>query len=258
MNSQELILDIKDIKKDFGKNKVIKGVDLKISKGEKVCIIGVNGGGKTTLVKIILGLYKQSSGTVDYPYYGDIKQFLKNTGVQFQDSTLPLNYTVNEVFNLVYGLSYKPKSIKEFKNWIKNDREVKKDEFLNFFSLNDKRKTKIKNLSGGQKQRLNILLALSLNPEVLILDELTTGLDIKAKRTLLNYISDYQKNHDVTTIIVSHLIQEIDTLADRIIFYDEGVIKSDMTIKEINKKYKSLEKYLDEIFIPTKNMEVES
>ena len=252
----ESLIKIDNITKTLGKNQILKGLSLDIAKNERICIIGINGGGKTTLINHILGLYKPDTGTVSYPAHNNkISHFLKDTGIQFQDATLPQSYTINDIFNLIYGAIKKPK-LKDFRDWVKNEREPKKNELLTFFNLEKRKNVKIKSLSGGQKQRLNILLSLINDPKVLILDELTTGLDIKAQRTLLRYINEYQKNNKITTIIISHILQEMQELADRIVLLEDGIIKEDNTVNVINKKYGNLEKYLDQVFIPNSNMEV--
>lgn len=247
-----ILLQTKNLKKSYGKTKVLHGIDITIVEGERVAIIGKNGGGKSTLINTILGLLPIDSGKILYPYHNNVREdFLDDLGIQFQDSTYPTGYTVDEIIDLVHDINFDGNNI-EYKNFIKKTREPIKEELLKVFNLIDYRKKKTKKLSGGQKQRLNILLALVKKPKMLILDEITTGLDIEAKHTLIRYIDYFAKKHKITLVIVSHIVAEMLILSNRLILIEDGRVIHQITMKEIIEKYQSLENYVNSYFIDGK------
>lgn len=250
MIEDKKIVSINNLKKSFGKKQVLKGINLDIKEGESLSIIGTNGSGKSVLLKSILGLLNTNEGSIDYPKHGNLKDFLKNVGIQYQDSELPNSYRVREIINLVYGIEKRP-TLKEYKDDYISNRDSEVDKSLKFFGLYNYANSKVKVLSGGQKQRLNILLSLITKPNILFLDELTTGLDIKAKISLLEYIKEYQVKNNITLVIVSHIAIEIDNLSNRVLHLDNGVIMSDEKISDIRKKYKTLDNYLIDKFKPS-------
>lgn len=242
------IIEVKNIKKSFGKKEVLKDVNFEIKDGERISILGPNGSGKSTLLNIILGLLKQTNGKVLYPLYkNDMKIFLSNLGVQFQSGNFPTNYRVIDVIEVCIEQSSNFK-YKEYNKW-KTEAKKKIDEYLKIFQIEKIRKNKIGSISGGQKQRLNILLALISNPKILILDEISTGLDIGSQKRLMRFISDYVNENKSTLIIVSHILFEIQELTDSILMLDDGEIKFRRTLKELENKYGTLSKALDKYFV---------
>ncbi len=242
------IIEVKNIRKLYGKKEVLKNVTFNIKEGEKVAIIGPNGSGKSTLINIILGLLKKTKGEIKYPVYNDsIKDFLADLGIQFQSGNFPLNYTVDEVIQICIEQSSNF-SYKDYKNWRKESKQ-RIEEYLDIFQIKGIRKNKINAISGGQKQRLNILLALISNPKILILDEISTGLDIGSQKMLIKFINDYVGKNKVTLFIVSHIIFEIQELTDKILMLDEGEIKFEASIKDLEKRHGSLSKALDKYFV---------
>ncbi len=242
------IIELTNIKKSFGKNAVLKDINLKIKQGERLTILGPNGSGKSTLLNVMLGLLKQTEGEIAYPAYDNSsKSFLSDLGIQFQSGNFPSNYTVKEVIDVCLEQS----SNFEYKNYKKWKKESKKkvDEFLEIFQITKIKKNKVGAISGGQKQRLNILLALISNPKVLILDEISTGLDIGSQKLLIKFISDYVDENKVTLIIVSHILFEIEELTDNLVMLDEGVIKFRTTISKLESKHGTLSKALDKYFV---------
>ncbi len=247
------IIEVKNIRKLFGKKEVLKDVTFNIKKGERIAIIGPNGSGKSTLINIILGLLKYSEGEVKYPLYNNsVKEFLADLGIQFQSGNFPLNYTVNEVIEVCMEQSSNF-SYKNYKNW-KKETKKKIDEYLDVFQIKGIRKNKINAISGGQKQRLNILLALISNPKILILDEISTGLDISSQKQLIKFINDYVEENNATLFIVSHIIFEIQELTTKILMLDDGIIKFEANISDLAKKHGSLSKALDKYFIEGKEV----
>jgi len=242
------IFKIENIKKSFGKKEVLKGVDFEIAKAEKIAILGPNGSGKSTLINIMVGLLKQSEGEVLRPLYKNEKEFFKDLGIQFQDRRFPKGYTLEQLFNLVYELRQPKKKDEDNKAYIAR-RDKEKAKMIKLFQLVGSEKTKVNKLSGGQQQRLSILLSIVHKPKVLILDELTTGLDVGSQYRLVNYIKKYSEKKDITLIVISHIVFEISSLADRVILLDKGTIQHDIQMNELVKKYKSVSNYMESYFV---------
>ncbi len=245
------IVEIKNLKKSFGEKEVIKNVNLKIKKGEKLAILGPNGSGKSTLINLMLGLLKQTKGEIKYPLHEDsVKKFTSNVGIQFQSGNFPNTFEVKKIIEIVMEQNSKFK-YKNYKNWRATSlKEI--DKFLDIFQITKLKNSRIKNLSGGERQRLNILLALISNPNILILDEISTGLDIGSQQKLIKYIKDYVGNNKITLIIISHIVFEIEELVDRVAMLDQGVIKFQKNVKDLVSKYGTLNNALKEYFVSSK------
>ena len=226
----ENVIEIKNLVKNFGKKKVLKNISLTIKEGERVALIGGNGSGKTTLVEIIANIQKETSGEIIYSPNLKI-------GIQFQESEYPMGVTTNALINFY---------LEKFGS--KNTKEKLKD-MVRIFRLDGLLKKQLFEMSGGQKQRINILLALIHNPNFIILDELSTGLDIKIRRELRNFIIKYLKDYPKTSLIlVSHSMGEAEELCNRVVVLDWGIVKVDLSMKEVIKKHKSLGHFADEMF----------
>ncbi len=242
------IVELKNISKSFGKKEVLKNINLEIKEGSSVSILGTNGSGKSTLINVVIGLLKQTKGTISYPLHNNsVKEFNQNMGIQFQSGAFPSNYKVREVIEISIEQS-STFSYKKYRSW-KKEANKKIDEFLNIFQIKKLEKAKVSSLSGGEKQRLNILLAIISKPSILILDEISTGLDIASQKLLINFIKDYVKENNVTLIIISHIVFEIEELTDRIYMLNEGVIEFEADISKLISKHKTLSNALEKYFI---------
>lgn len=243
------ILEFKDVKKSFGKKEVLKDINLSINKGDRLAIIGSNGSGKSTMINIMVGLLEPTEGKVSYlGFDNDQIKFKESIGIQFQDGTYPRGYTINEIINMVHDLNFKGTNM-EYKEFIKNVREPIKEELLEVFELKEYQFYKTQKLSGGQKQKLNVILALVKKPEIVILDELTTGLDIEAQHKVVKYINNYVTESKATLIIISHIVFEMESLINRIVLLDSGEIIDDIELKDIVKVYKTMKDYVERYFI---------
>ncbi len=241
--SDQPILEVKEVTKTFGGILALNRVSFDIHEGEILGIIGPNGSGKTTLINIILNLINKTSGHVEYPQNKSIKDFLDQTGIQFQQAQFPKGYIVDEIVDMVFQLNNKKPKYLKFKDWMAKESATEKKKLYKLLDLKDKTNRKASRLSGGEKQRLNVLLALINKPSLLILDEITTGLDISAQNEILNYIKKYTTDKNNTLILVSHNINEIEALADRVVILDKKKIVADKTRAEIIKKYKTIGNY---------------
>jgi len=205
------LIEIKNLKKVFGKETVLNDVNLSIGEGKVTAVVGPNGSGKTTLIKTILGLVKPTEGTIEVDGTKINGDFLyrKKIGYMPQIARYPENLTTNELLSLITDLRESDKTFK--------------DEILVAFNLSDEMEKPFKSLSGGTKQKVSALIAFAYDPEILILDEPTAGLDPISS----SYFKDLvlkEKNNKKTIILTSHIMGEIQELADEIVFLLEGEV----------------------------------
>lgn len=222
------IIEIKKITKKFGNKVANRNISFSIKKGEKIGIIGANGAGKTTFVEQLIGTYSPSSGKIKY-LFPFKKTPQEKMGMQFQESSYPEGISVKDVIEF---------SLSIYKSAI-NSKELK--ELIDIFQINYFIHSKAKSLSGGQQQKLNVLLAIAHNPEIVILDEISTGLDVAAREEILNYVESIINKQKITTILISHHMSEIERICDRAIILHKGEIILDSSINKIRQKYKGLE-----------------
>ena len=229
----ETIIEIKNLHKYFGKNKVLKGIDLDIKKGEVVVIIGPSGSGKSTLLRCIHGLEKPDKGKIymndelmdpqNTDKSNDIFKMREKMGMVFQQFNLFPNMTVKENITL---------SPIKTKGVSKADAEAKAMELLEKVGLKDKADTYPTSLSGGQQQRIAIARGLAMDPDVLLFDEPTSALDPEMVGEVLAVMKDLAKS-GMTMAIVTHEMGFAYEVADRVIFMDGGVIVEEGTPREI-------------------------
>ncbi|QVY61976.1 ABC transporter ATP-binding protein [Cytobacillus gottheilii] len=222
-----MMLEIQDIKKRFGKKEVLRGVSFQVEKGDFLAIIGKNGAGKTTLVNIICKLLKQDSGTISYSFHEG--QLYNKIGVQTQSGDFDDRLKVQDMCEL----------------WRKIHKVEKEqvDQLLEKFDLSEVKKQYIKTLSGGQKQKLNILLSLINDPELLILDELTTSLDAISRHEMRKYLK-MLNSQGKTIIMVSHYMDEVEELCNKVVLMRDGIVESTSTPNElVGNSYSNLQEY---------------
>ena len=205
------IIDITDLRKTYGTTVAVDDVSLSVQPGEIYGILGPNGAGKTTTVECLAGLRTADAGSVrvlGHDPQRDPAPVREVLGIQLQSSRLPAKITVAEAMRLYASFHAKPADA---------------DELLDLLGLSDNRRTAFEALSGGQQQRLSIALALIGNPEVAILDELTTGLDPQARRDTWKLV-DQIRSRGVTIVLVTHFMEEAERLCDRLAIIDRGRI----------------------------------
>jgi ABC-2 type transport system ATP-binding protein len=203
----ETTIKVEQLYKSYTGIAAVKNVSISIERGEVFGLLGANGAGKSTTIECILGTKNQDSGTVSILGMNprtDRKKLFQKVGVQFQEANYQDKITVGELCEVTQS-QYKTPA--DFKDLLKQ------------FRLLDKIKNPVSELSGGQKQRLFIILALISNPEVVFLDELTTGLDAKARRDVWKYLY-HLKNKGLTIFLTSHFMEEVEVLCDKI-----GILK---------------------------------
>lgn len=225
----EAIISIKDLHKYFGDNEVLKGIDLDISKGEVVVIIGPSGSGKSTFLRTMNLLEVPTKGTVTFEGVditdksNDIFKMREKMGMVFQQFNLFPNMTVLENITLS---PIKTKGIP------KEEAEKKAYALLEKVGLKDKATAYPASLSGGQQQRIAIARGLAMDPDVLLFDEPTSALDPEMVGEVLGVMQDLAKS-GMTMVIVTHEMGFAREVADRVIFMDGGYIVEDGTPKEI-------------------------
>jgi ABC-2 type transport system ATP-binding protein len=203
------VIEVKNLAKRYGETVAVKDVSFTVERGEIFGILGPNGAGKTTTVECISGLRSPDSGDITVlGRRADDPALRVKVGVQLQESELQDKLTVREALEL-YSTFYPDPA-----DW----RSLVDD-----LGLTPKLKTRFAKLSGGQKQRLSIALALIGNPEIAILDELTTGLDPQARRDTWELISGI-RDRGVTLLLVTHFMEEAERLCDRIAVIDKGEV----------------------------------
>lgn len=208
------LLEIKNLKKSFGKNEVLKDISLKVDKGEVLCIIGPSGSGKSTLLRCITDLETSDSGIIDFD---------GTLGLVFQDFNLFPHHSVMK--NIINA----PIKVQK-----RNKDEVYRDarNLLKKLDLTDKEDSYPCELSGGQQQRVSIARALAMNPDILFFDEPTSALDPELTGEILRVIKDLA-TEKMTMVIVTHEMSFAKKVADTIIFMDEGFIVENGSPEEV-------------------------
>ncbi|MCM3240108.1 ABC transporter ATP-binding protein [Heyndrickxia oleronia] len=213
------IVNVNQVSKAFQDKHAVKEASFSINKGEIVAILGPNGAGKTTTISMMLGLLKPTSGEVRlFNQNPDDKSVREKLGIMLQEVSVMQGLKVRELLDLVRQYYPKPLSLEEVIA-------------LTGLTENDL-KTRAEKLSGGQKRRVSFALALSGNPELIILDEPTVGMDISSRNRFWKTIQTLSKKGK-TIIFTTHYLQEADDVAERIILFNKGSIIADGTPIEI-------------------------
>lgn len=236
------IIEIKNLYKEFGNVVANKNLNFTLYKGERVGIIGANGAGKTTLVEQIIGTSKPTRGEINYNFEYE-KSPQEKMGMQFQDSSYPTGLTVKDIIDFsleIYGANI-------------NQEELKK--MLDRFQVSSFYKSQAKGLSGGQQQKLNVLLAIAHDPEIVILDEISTGLDISAREEIVGYVDEITRDREMTTILISHHMSEIKRLCNRVIILAKGEIWYDGPIDKLEQEHGTLDEIMRQIIKENKHVE---
>lgn len=226
----EKALVVNGLSKSYGNILAVNNLNLEVNKGETFGMLGHNGAGKSTSIECILGVKKSDKGTVEVLGLNPVtrrKELYERVGVQFQQTSYQDKITVAEICEVTHSLYRNPADWKEL---------------LKTFGLADMQKRLVSELSGGERQKLSVLLALIPNPELIFFDELTTGLDSKARRDVWKYLEKLkQKGH--TILLTSHYMDEVEALCDRICILKKGHMVEMGTVSDLIQKspYENLE-----------------
>ena len=226
MDNKNTDLVIKNLKKEFGKNKVLKGINFRLTEGERVVVLGPSGSGKSTFLRCINWMEEPTSGEIIFDGEAvtekNIRRVRRNIGMVFQHFNLISNMTVME------NLTLAPVKLKLMKREAAEKRAM---ELLRHIGLPSKANAYPASLSGGQKQRVAIIRAMMLSPEVLLFDEPTSALDPESIGDVLSLIRELA-NHGMTIMIVTHEMSFAKEIATRIVFIDKGRIIEEGTPDE--------------------------
>ncbi len=222
------MIELKDVRKSFGKNEVLKGINLQIDKGEVVVIIGPSGSGKSTVLRTMNYLEEPTSGHVivdgmDLSDKNKLNAVRTEVGMVFQNFNLFPHMTVLD--NLILA----PVNVR------KTDKKEAQDiamKLLERVGLADKAQMYPDSLSGGQKQRVAIAGVVALRPAILILDEATSMLDPEGRRELIETVKGIRKDYDMTVISITHDLEEV-AMSDRVLIMKKGSIESTSSPREL-------------------------
>ncbi|GLY36447.1 ABC transporter ATP-binding protein [Amycolatopsis sp. NBRC 101858] len=214
------LIEVTDLRKRYGSRVAVDGVSFTVERGEIFGILGTNGAGKTTTVECLQGLRRADGGTISVLGLDpatDRAALTRRVGVQLQESRLPAKLRVREALELFASFYPDPADV---------------DVLLDQLDLRDHQRAYFGKLSGGQKQRVSIALALVGNPELAILDELTTGLDPHARRETWRLVEGVRAT-GVTVLLVTHFMDEAERLCDRVAIFDAGRVVATGTPTEL-------------------------
>ena len=213
-------IEVKDLTKSFNGRVVVDGITFRVEKGEVFGLLGHNGAGKSTTIDLLLGLKKPDYGTGTI--FGldpttNRKKVFERVGVQLQSSNYQNNIRVDELCKEMSALYEKTEDYHRL---------------LQFFSLEGFEKSQVNKLSGGERQRLSVALALINKPEIVFLDELTTGLDTAARREVWGHLKEL-KEKGTTIFLTTHYMEEAESLCDRIFLIKDGKKVTEGTVKNV-------------------------
>ena len=222
-------IKVTSLKKDFGENHVLRGIDMEIQPGEVVCMIGPSGSGKSTFLRCLNRLEEVTSGeilvdgeSITGPK-ADVDRIRRHMGMVFQQFNLFPHYTVKQ--NLMWAPV-------ELKLKTKEEAEKKALELLERVGLSDKVDAMPRSLSGGQQQRVAIARALCMDPDIMLFDEPTSALDPEMVSEVLDVMRELAEQ-GMTMVVVTHEMGFAHDVADRVAFFDQGIIQEQGTPEEV-------------------------
>jgi len=211
MSANGLALSVRELRKHYGDVRAVDGLDLSIGTGECFGLLGPNGAGKTTTIEICEGLLAPDSGDVEIlglRWRSHERELRERLGIQLQETQLTEKLTVEETVRL-------------FRSFYPRGRSI--DDVIAMVQLDEKRDARVGKLSGGQKQRLALACAVVGDPDLLFLDEPTTGLDPQSRRQLWDLITEF-KARGRTILLTTHYMDEAEILCDRVAVVDHGKV----------------------------------
>lgn len=231
------VFEISNITKSFKNKQILKGVDLVVNKGDIIGLLGLNGEGKSTLIKIILGILSQDSGEVKRNF-----ESKSDVGVMLQEISMPEKMKVYEWLDMVKRFSTNSKSV---------------ESVLDSVNLRTVKNKYCDSLSGGQQRRVQFATAIINNPKVLILDEPTVGMDVVSKKAFWETLNTFSFSKDLTIILISHDMEEVSEFCNRVLILSKGLLVSDSKMTNVQDKIEKRSSYsVDKSQITQKQLEV--
>jgi len=234
VNTNEIVISIKELKKSFEDLHVLKGIDLDVYKGENVVVLGRSGTGKSVLIKILVGLLRPDSGTVkvldqeiDKLNRKELDALRLHIGFSFQSSALYDSMNVRQ--NLEFPLTM------NVKNLTKKEVDAAVEEVLDAVGLIDKMNQMPSDLSGGQRKRIGIARTLILKPKIMLYDEPTSGLDPITSFEINELINTVQKKYNTSSIIITHDLTCAKETCNRVAMLLDGTFVKTGTFEEVFK-----------------------
>ena len=220
------IIEVNGLRKSYGNVEAVKGVDFFVETGSLFAFLGQNGAGKSTTINVILGLLNPDRGNIDYGAFGSFEAFKQNIGVVFQNNVFDDHLTVEENL-LLYGQLY-----------LQNAKAVKTRyaEICDMLSLHEYAKKRFRTLSGGQKRKAEIARALFNTPQMLFLDEPTTGLDPKTRAEVWGVLREIQRQSGLTIFLTTHYMEETAD-ANKVVIIHKGQCVCQGSPAELKAKY---------------------
>jgi ABC-2 type transport system ATP-binding protein len=215
-----LALRVQGLRKSYGDVPAVDGLDLEVREGECFGLLGPNGAGKTTTIEICVGLTRADAGHVQalgLDWAAHARELRQRVGIQLQETQLADKLTVAETLALFTSFYRRPRPVAELVATVQ---------------LEEKRRARVGQLSGGQRQRLAVACALAGDPDLLVLDEPTTGLDPQARRQLWELIGRFREQGR-TTLLTTHYMEEAERLCDRVAVVDHGRVIALGTPREL-------------------------
>ncbi len=232
------LVEVKNIKKNYGKNEAVKGISFKIKEDEIIGLLGPNGSGKTTTIGMLLGLLKPTSGEIlinGQKLEGNRIEILEQINFISPYIELPKKLTVKQNLT-VYGKLYKINNINERIEFL--SEKLRLEDLLNSITGE---------LSSGQKNRVSLAKALINEPKVLLLDEPTASLDPEVGDFVRSFLEDYKKEKKISILLASHNMNEVTRLCKSILMMKDGIIIDEGNPKELINKHGR--KNLEEVFL---------
>lgn len=220
--NKEVVIDVQAVFKSFKQVKAVNGVDLQVQRGQFLALLGPNGAGKTTLMEMIEGIQKPDSGKIyikGQTWRGHAESLHRIIGLSLQETRFIDKLNVRETLRLFASFYELPLQ--------------RIDQIIDLIGLQEKHKSYVVNLSGGQRQRLALGIALLNQPEILLLDEPTTGLDPTARRDIWNILLRLREKRETSLILTTHYMEEAEQLCDYIVLIDKGQIISEGTLDQL-------------------------
>ncbi|MBQ9080100.1 MAG: ABC transporter ATP-binding protein [Clostridia bacterium] len=217
-------IEIRNLRKQFGTKTAVDGIDLEVREGELFGLLGVNGAGKTTAIRMMCCLSRPSGGDAHicgHSIVSDSDKVKHIIGISPQETSVAPNLTVRENFEFMAGVYGADRAA----------ARRRADDMIARFAMNEVENSRAKTLSGGWQRRLSIAMALISEPRVLFLDEPTLGLDVLARRELWAHINKLKGN--ITMVLTTHYLEEIEALCDRVAVMVSGKIRAVGTVGEL-------------------------